>query len=160
MLETKIKLPNEVATQKLGAAIGDMAREADFIALYGNLGAGKTTFARGLIQSLLTPNTEVPSPTFTLLQTYDALNFPIYHFDLYRLKSPEEIWELGWEEIGQGLTLCEWPENAGDYLPETRLEIHLEQDAAGRMAVLRAIGYEGAQNPWKESLIAIKHQFI
>lgn len=160
MFETRIKLLNETATQLFGAAIGACATEGDFIALYGNLGAGKTTFARGLIQSLLEPSTEVPSPTFTLLQTYDAPNFQIFHFDLYRLKSPEEIWELGWEEIGSGVTLCEWPENAGNYLSPKRLEVHLEQDAAGRMAVLRAIGYEGAQNPWKERLIAIKQQLI
>ncbi|MEK7660878.1 MAG: tRNA (adenosine(37)-N6)-threonylcarbamoyltransferase complex ATPase subunit type 1 TsaE [Pseudomonadota bacterium] len=157
MPETKIKLLNDSATQLLGAAIGEIASSGDFIALYGDLGAGKTTFARGFIQDLLGPPTEVPSPTFTLLQTYDAPNFQIFHFDLYRLKSPDEVWELGWEEIGVGVTLCEWPENAGEYLPAKRLEIHLEQDAAGRMAVLRAIGYEGAQNPWKERLIAIMH---
>ncbi|KAF0117690.1 MAG: hypothetical protein FD163_222 [Hyphomonadaceae bacterium] len=155
-----VQLENENDTVRFAKIVGQLAQAGDFIALYGDLGAGKTTFARGLIQDLLGPPTEVPSPTFTLLQTYDAPNFQIYHFDLYRLKSPDEVWELGWEEIGVGVTLCEWPENAGEYLPAKRLEIHLEQDAAGRMAVLRAIGYEGAQNPWKERLIAIKHHFI
>jgi len=160
IVETSIILTEETATQKLGASIGDMLQVGAFVALYGDLGAGKTTFARGLIQSLSGASIEVPSPTFTLLQTYDAPNFPIYHFDLYRLKSPEEVWELGWEEISNGLTLCEWPQNAVDYLPPQRLEVHLQQDAAGRMAVLHTIGYEGAQNPWKERLIALKHQFI
>jgi tRNA threonylcarbamoyl adenosine modification protein YjeE len=80
--------------------------------LRGTLGSGKTVFARSLIRTLTgDASLEVPSPTFTLVQTYDSAKGPIYHFDLYRLKSSEEIYELGWEEaLSEGIVIVEWPE--------------------------------------------------
>ena len=103
--------PDEEATARLAAQIASRAQSGDVFALYGTLGMGKSVFARAFIQAL-TGAEEVPSPTFTLLQTYDAPEFEIYHYDLYRLKSPEEVFELNIEEaIYGGVCLIEWPEN-------------------------------------------------
>ena len=110
---------SEDETIKLATQLARLAKAGDTFALYGTLGMGKSVFARGFIQSL-TNAEEVPSPTFTLVQSYEALDFEIYHFDLYRLKSPEEIFELGMEEaLYEGVCLIEWPEKMGGYLPKT-----------------------------------------
>lgn len=131
-----ITLPDEAATAALGARLGAVARAGDVIALEGDLGAGKTTLARGLIRSQLGPETEAPSPTFTIVQTYPAPRFPIWHFDLYRLENPGEVRELGLEEAVDGLCLIEWPERLGRYLPSARLEVRLSLEGSGRIARL------------------------
>jgi len=134
--EFTLKLADDTATAALGARLGAAARAGDVVALYGDLGAGKTTLARSLIRHLVGPNTEAPSPTFTLVQTYSSPAFPIWHFDLYRLEHPGEARELGLEEAVDGLALIEWPERLGAYLPAQRLEIRLSYDGAGRIARL------------------------
>ena len=97
---------------------------------------GKSVFARAFIQAL-TGAEEVPSPTFTLLQTYDAPEFEIYHYDLYRLKSPEEVFELNIEEaIYGGVCLIEWPEKMGGYLPRQALKINIAPENNGRRLTL------------------------
>jgi len=131
-----LSLPDEAATAALGARLGAVARAGDVIALEGDLGAGKTTLARGLIRSQLGPQTEAPSPTFTLVQTYPGPRFPIWHFDLYRLENPGEARELGLEEAVDGLALIEWPERLGRYLPSARLEVQLSLEGSGRIARL------------------------
>jgi tRNA threonylcarbamoyladenosine biosynthesis protein TsaE len=131
-----IDLADEQATAALGARLGRAARRGDVIALVGDLGAGKTTLARGLIRELAGAATEAPSPTFTLVQTYAAPALPIWHFDLYRLNKPEEIQELGLEETVDGLALIEWPERLGAHLPSARLEVRLSFSGAGRIARL------------------------
>jgi tRNA threonylcarbamoyladenosine biosynthesis protein TsaE len=131
-----LDLADETATAALGARIGAAARPGDVVALMGDLGAGKTTLARGLIRSLMGPATEAPSPTFTLVQTYAAPGLAIWHFDLYRLNDPREARELGLEEAVDGLALIEWPERLGRYLPHARLEVRLDFEGEGRIARL------------------------
>lgn len=131
-----LALPDEAATAALGERLGAVARAGDVIALVGDLGAGKTTLARALIRSHLGPETEAPSPTFTLVQTYPGPRFDIWHFDLYRLEDPGEARELGMEEAVDGLSLIEWPERLGRYLPPARLEVRLSLEGAGRIARL------------------------
>ena len=132
-------LPDAAATEALAAALAAKARIGDVIALWGPLGAGKTTFARGFIRAL-GGDEEVPSPTFTLVQTYD-LSPPVWHFDLYRIAAPEQVWELGVEEaLAEGVSLIEWPERLGALLPDDRLDVRLEFAAGGRRARLHAHG--------------------
>lgn len=106
-------------------------RGGECILLSGTLGTGKTTLARALIRRLCGAETQVVSPTFMLVQHYDAPQFAVQHYDLYRLEQAEELWELGLDEaLGQAVVLVEWPEIAVGYWPEDRLEIEIRHDAA------------------------------
>ena len=108
-----IALDAEAATHDLAGRIAGLARPGDAILLEGGLGSGKTSFARGFLRALGIAE-EVPSPTFTLLQVYDTANGPVWHFDLYRLKRPDEALELGLEEgRAEAILLIEWPERLG-----------------------------------------------
>ena len=120
-------LADEAATNLLAHRIAGFTGAGDLVTLSGDLGAGKTTLARALIRELVgEPHLEVPSPTFTLMQVYDAPKFPIVHADLYRIKSPDELIELGWDEAAEGaLLLVEWAERAGNQLPQDRLDVSL-----------------------------------
>ncbi len=136
MEEVSVVCRNESETVALAQKIARIAEKGDVFALFGTLGMGKSVFARGFIQSL-TNAEEVPSPTFTLLQSYDAPDFEIYHFDLYRLKSPEEIFELGMEEaLHEGVCLIEWPEKMAGYLPKNCFRLSITPDPAGRKITL------------------------
>ncbi|MCE9650046.1 MAG: tRNA (adenosine(37)-N6)-threonylcarbamoyltransferase complex ATPase subunit type 1 TsaE [Parvibaculum sp.] len=121
-------LPDEAATQALGAALARAVRAGDFIALRGELGAGKTALARALIQARLGPdgvNEDVPSPTFTLVQSYEAPDILLTHVDLYRIDRPEDARELGLADaLDEGVLLVEWPDKLGA-LPVDRLDIEL-----------------------------------
>src|SRR6266550_896042 len=122
-----IELPDEAATTALAARIATLARPGDVIALKGELGAGKTSFARAFIRARAGRDEVVPSPTFTLAQPYDFADVTIWHFDCYRLRDPEEAWELGIEDaFRDGISLIEWPERFGPLIPERRLEITFE----------------------------------
>ena len=113
-------------TAQIAQDIAGSLHPRDVILLRGELGVGKSTFARALIQALCGAHTEVPSPTFTLVQTYETPKFVLWHFDLYRLEHPEEIHELGIEEAyGTGVCLIEWPERLGTFLPQNYIEIEL-----------------------------------
>jgi tRNA threonylcarbamoyladenosine biosynthesis protein TsaE len=123
---TILSLPDQEATERLGRAVAARLRPGDAVCLYGPLGAGKSTLARALGRALTDEDEEVPSPTFTLVQTYDGAQFPIAHFDLYRLKSAEEAYEVGLDEaLADGAVVIEWPERLGAALPPDRLAIHL-----------------------------------
>ncbi len=131
-----IALADEAATAALGARLGEACRPGDVIALWGDLAAGKTTLARALVRHLTGAEIDVPSPTFTLVQTYETPNLGIWHFDLYRLEMPEEAGELGLSEAVDGLALIEWPERLGSHLPQTRLDVRLDFSGEGRIARL------------------------
>ena len=137
----RIELPDEQATFSLAAHLAEWLRPDDLVTLSGDLGAGKTTFARALIRHLTGDSTlEAPSPTFTLMQIYDGPGYPIVHADFYRIRHPDELFNLGWEEAIEGaLTLVEWPDRAGDLLDPDRLEIAFELDAAKGANYRRAI---------------------
>ncbi|MEO0818069.1 MAG: tRNA (adenosine(37)-N6)-threonylcarbamoyltransferase complex ATPase subunit type 1 TsaE [Pseudomonadota bacterium] len=135
-----VDLPDLAATQMLSQRLAPYLKAGHVIALKGDLGAGKTTFSRALVSVLLGAPTEVPSPTFTLVQTYEGPNFPIYHFDLYRLEDPAELDELGWDDTLDGLSLIEWPGKAGARLPIWRMTISIEIVGEGRRAVLEWSG--------------------
>jgi tRNA threonylcarbamoyladenosine biosynthesis protein TsaE len=116
-----IELPDEAATAALAARVAALARPGDVIALKGELGAGKTSFARAFIRAR-GGTEDVPSPTFTLVQVYELGESTVWHFDCYRLRHPEEAWELAIEDaFNDGISLIEWPELLGPLLPARRL---------------------------------------
>lgn len=118
---------SEKETAAIAAKLAMEARRGDIFLLRGKLGAGKTVFARSFIRTLTgQPEMEVPSPTFMLVQTYEAGDLRLWHFDLYRLEDPEEVYELGWEEaLSDGIVLVEWPERLGSLKPSRYLDIHI-----------------------------------
>ena len=124
------------ATKGLGARIAAALQVGDLVALEGDLGAGKTTLARAILESLGVTE-PVPSPTFTLLQEYETPRLTVRHFDLYRLEKPSEILELGLDDaLLDGAALVEWPERAKGFLPDDQLHIALSIDPDGRRARL------------------------
>lgn len=146
-----LPLADEKATASLARALSKLVRPGDVLALFGDLGAGKTSFARAFINALPRENAdsaetgleEVPSPTFTLVQLYERTPATIWHFDLYRLEQPEEAYELGIEEaFAEGISLIEWPGRLGGLLPADRLEINLGFGSTpeARTATLSAFG--------------------
>jgi tRNA threonylcarbamoyladenosine biosynthesis protein TsaE len=141
-----IDLADEAATAALARKLAPLLRAGDVVALRGALGAGKTAFARALIRALTRPDEEVPSPTFTLVQGYDAPGARIHHFDLYRIAHPDELVEIGWDEaLADGIALVEWPERAGLLLPARRLEIALtfgDTPLARRATIASAGGWD------------------
>jgi tRNA threonylcarbamoyladenosine biosynthesis protein TsaE len=157
--QTDLHLPDPAATERLAAIIARQARPGDAILLSGDLGAGKTHFARAFINALTTASEDVPSPTFTLVQTYDAVaqGIPvrIWHFDLYRLKSPEETLELGIDEVfAEGIALIEWPDRLGHYKPRQHLELRLAiTGEAARLAALLPT------EAWHDRVLGIEKAF-
>jgi tRNA threonylcarbamoyl adenosine modification protein YjeE len=133
-----IDLSDEPATAGLAEDVAARLMPGDVVALSGGLGAGKTTFARALLRALAdAPDLEVPSPTFTLAQTYADGRLTVTHFDLYRLTSPEELDEIGFAEAAaEGAVLVEWPERAGDRLPKECLDIAFAIAGTGRRAMV------------------------
>lgn len=142
---TSEDLPDLAAMERYGARIAANLREGDVVALSGGLGAGKTTLARAIIAALGFDD-EVPSPTFTIIETYDAppLRLPVVHADFYRLDSPAEVTELGLDDYREGAALiAEWPDHAGGFDHEPAcLSITLENvpkgAEGGRIAIARA----------------------
>lgn len=138
-----IALPDAAATVALGAVLAGRLAPGDVVHLQGDLGAGKTTLVRGLIQSLL-PGARVRSPTYTLVEPYQTPVFEILHLDLYRLGSPDELDALGVRErVGEAVILAEWPERGAGVLPGAELRITLAHAGDGRSATLEGFGHRG-----------------
>ncbi|MCX8509848.1 MAG: tRNA (adenosine(37)-N6)-threonylcarbamoyltransferase complex ATPase subunit type 1 TsaE [Rhodobacteraceae bacterium] len=139
-----LPLTDADATRRLAARISPLLRAGDVILLAGPIGAGKTHFARSLIQTRLAAADlmeDVPSPTFTLIQTYEAAGVALWHADLYRLTDPDEATELGLEEaFTQAICLIEWPDRLGSLRPPQALELTLTPDAASDLRQARFIG--------------------
>jgi tRNA threonylcarbamoyladenosine biosynthesis protein TsaE len=134
-------LDSPEAVAVLGARIAAALRPGEAVCLWGPLGAGKTTLARGLVQALAGADEEVPSPTFTLVQLYEG-RLPVAHFDLYRLKRPEEAYELGLDEaLDAGAAVIEWPERLSGALPTDRLDVEITIPADGRGREVRLSGH-------------------
>jgi tRNA threonylcarbamoyladenosine biosynthesis protein TsaE len=126
-----IELPDEAATAALATRLARLVRRGDVIALKGELGTGKTSFARAFIRARAGHDETVPSPTFTLVQVYELPDLSIWHVDGYRLRQPDEAWELGLEDaFRDGVSLIEWPERLGSLVPDRRLEITFEHGAS------------------------------
>ena len=132
-----MSLADETATAALGATLADRLRPGDVVGLYGELGSGKTTLARAILRAAAgDPDLIVPSPTFTLVEVYETERGTFWHFDLYRLEAPEQVYELGWEDaLAEGIVLIEWPQRLGALLPK-HLSVTLEVDGDGRRALL------------------------
>jgi len=122
-------LPSPDATTQFAARLGRRLRPGDTLLLDGPVGAGKSHFARGLIQSLQDPPEDVPSPTFTLIQTYDTARGPIWHCDLYRMSGPDELIELGLlDAFDNAICLIEWPDRLGGLAPDNALHLTFTPD--------------------------------
>jgi tRNA threonylcarbamoyl adenosine modification protein YjeE len=132
-----IPLPDPDATEALGRALARRLRAGDTVLLEGGLGAGKTQLARALIQSLLEVPEDVPSPSFTLVQTYETPRFPIWHADLYRLGGGADLAELGLEAAGAAVCLIEWPDRLHTP-PDGSVRICLEPAGTGRIALFES----------------------
>lgn len=129
-----IESDNEDETGAAAAFLAQTAKSGDVFLLQGPLGAGKSVFARAFIRALCGAELDVPSPTFTLVQTYDG-PVPVWHFDLYRLQDPDEIFEIGWEEARGGIALVEWPERLGPYVPDGARVITIEPLGSNRRRI-------------------------
>ncbi|WAT18548.1 tRNA (adenosine(37)-N6)-threonylcarbamoyltransferase complex ATPase subunit type 1 TsaE [Aurantiacibacter sp. MUD11] len=132
-----VDLPDLAAMEALGARIAAQLREGDVVALSGGLGAGKTTLSRAILAALGHEG-EVPSPTFTIVETYDHLDPAVVHADFYRLEDPSEAEQLGLDDYREGaVLLAEWPQNAGGFGDEAGcLQITLEIAGKGRKAIV------------------------
>ncbi|MFC0217635.1 tRNA (adenosine(37)-N6)-threonylcarbamoyltransferase complex ATPase subunit type 1 TsaE [Pseudochelatococcus lubricantis] len=144
-----VRLGDEAATEHLARVLADESQPGDLITLSGDLGAGKTTFARAFVRAFAgDPGLEVPSPTFTLMQLYETARGNVVHADLYRISDPLELDNLGWDEaIEDAVVLVEWPDRAGEYLTADRLDVNLRLVPGlegERVAVLTATGSRAA----------------
>lgn len=144
MCEALLYLPDDQATTRAGALLAPVLQAGDCLLLSGGLGAGKTHLARAIIQTILEDagrNEDVPSPTYTLVQTYSDGGREIWHADLYRLSEPDELIELGLDEaFGTAICLVEWPERLGARAPVGALRINLQEGPGGDGRILRVTG--------------------
>jgi tRNA threonylcarbamoyladenosine biosynthesis protein TsaE len=130
-------LDDDIRASRFGAALGLALRPGDTMLLQGPVGAGKSHVARAAIRALCGAGTEVPSPTFTLVQVYDGPDCDIWHADLYRLTDPDEVVELGLVEAMEGaIVLVEWPDRLGPYVPDGAMRLELQPLGDARRAVL------------------------
>jgi len=158
--EWRVPLADVAATEALATWLAGWVKPGEAIALKGELGAGKTTFARAFLRAALgDPSIEAPSPTFTLMQIYEGDVAPIVHADFYRIRGPAELVNLGWEEAIDGaITLVEWPERAIGALPPDQIEVELAYDPSAkgaRIATLRGKGELGRRIDRERAILAL-----
>jgi len=131
---------SEEDTMAFGRKLAKMAEKGDIFALFGTLGMGKSVLSRAFIQSLNIKKEDVPSPTFTLVQSYETKRFTVYHYDLYRIKKPEEIFEIGLEEaMYEGVCLIEWPEKMNSYLPRDSFKVEILPEGEYRKITISSL---------------------
>lgn len=148
----RLFLPDPQATTALGQRLAPVLRAGDVLLLSGDLGAGKSALARAIIQARLMTPEDVPSPSYTLVQSYQAADTEIWHADLYRLGDPDECRELGLDMAFEtALCLVEWPERLGDYVPRRYMLLQLSVEGDGRSLHYRAVG-----SNWGAALAAIR----
>jgi tRNA threonylcarbamoyladenosine biosynthesis protein TsaE len=148
-----VSLASPAHMQAFAARLAPFARPGDVLALEGDLGTGKTTFARGFVNALFAshglPPEDVPSPTFTLVQEYKLPGFTLYHIDLYRIEAESELRELGLDDaFAEGVSLVEWPDRLGRLLPASRLAVTFRQGAPGDPEDRRLVDLTGF-GAWK-----------
>ncbi|NDR57554.1 tRNA (adenosine(37)-N6)-threonylcarbamoyltransferase complex ATPase subunit type 1 TsaE [Aliiruegeria sabulilitoris] len=156
LYECTIDLPDAEATAQLGAHLARLLEPGDCLLLSGPIGAGKSHLARSAIRCLMEENGEaaedIPSPTYTLVQTYPAGDTELWHADLYRLADPSEVMELGLDEgFETGICFVEWPDRLGPDAPGDALDIELSEQGQGRRVVLR-----GPALRWKDRLMRVE----
>jgi tRNA threonylcarbamoyladenosine biosynthesis protein TsaE len=138
-----LTLPDLAATERFAAGIAAAMRAGDTILLAGPLGAGKTAFARALLRAATSdPALDVPSPSFTLVQTYDTRRGKVHHFDLWRLTGPSGLAELGWDDARDDIVLVEWPDRLGALTPPGALSLAFEL-TDGDARIVRVEGWSG-----------------
>jgi len=150
-------IPSPAQTDALGFLIGSMGVPGDIICLGGDLGAGKTTLTQSIARGAgVSPDEYVTSPTFTIMHEYTG-RIPVYHMDLYRIGSADDVIELGLEDymLGDGMCVIEWYERAREIIPDSRLLIELTNTGE----VSRKIAVDGIDKRWQELLSRIKKQF-
>lgn len=139
-----LTLPDLAATERFAAGIAAAARPGDAILLSGPLGAGKTAFARAFLRAAAEdPALEVPSPSFTLLQSYNTRRGTVHHFDLWRLDGPGGLTELGWEDARQDIVLVEWPDRLAALAPSDALRLEFEPAEGPEESDVRIVRVDG-----------------
>ena len=140
--EVIIFVSNENATKAIARKLSRFLTSREVITLSGDLGSGKTFFARALVQSFTSNIEEVLSPTFSLVQTYETSLGLISHFDLYRINRPEEVFEIGFDDaVADGIVLIEWPSHLGLLLPVDRIEVEIKHGNTETSRHLKFCGY-------------------
>ena len=149
----EIPIKDEAATNALAQSIARLVRPGDVVALHGDLGMGKSVFARAFVRSLTNdPHEDVPSPTFTLVQTYDADVCEVWHMDLYRLELPDEALELGIEDaFHDAISIIEWPERLGYHMPRHRLDVNIKSSDSENARLISLTGHGDWQERLRES---------
>ncbi|TCK99792.1 tRNA threonylcarbamoyladenosine biosynthesis protein TsaE [Shimia isoporae] len=150
---TSISLSSADETAALAVRLGAHLKPGDVVLLEGDIGAGKTHFARSMIQSLLDVVEDVPSPTFTLVQVYETTECEIWHADLYRLTSPDEVVELGLvDAFDEAICLVEWPDRLAELKPEDALTVQFQ---LGHEAGTRLLNLFSPSPRWKTLIKAL-----
>ena len=151
IIRKSLEVFNETQFIEIANNIAYLSKGSEFIALYGQVGTGKTTFARNFVKYFCGDKLKIPSPTFNLVFTYDTQFFKIWHFDLYRLDSSDEAWEIGLDDVYEkGIALIEWPEIIENFFPINRLIIKIEYTNTDPN--FRIVNLEG-YGTWEERIL-------